>query len=519
MMTLIKPATFTLISLLAVTVAAQSPRRRTKPRTAPANTVTAQPSPEAASNAENTTVREPKPAVPLAVVNGQTITTSDIDPRVRNEIETVDEQIFAARKRVLELQINTLLLETEARKRRTTSQQIYDAEVTRKIAEPSEAEINNFITQNRDQFETGEDVRSRAAAFLRAEKEAKLSDALVQRLRTTNPVVMGPDINTPGLSSAVALATVAGQPITAGALAERLKPIVYNIQASAFDIQKEAANKTIDDILLLAEARRRNVGPEVIVRTEVSEKLRTPTEAEVSKFYSENRERIKGELDMVRNQLALYLQQEEQRRLERDLSERLRKGANIKWLISEPTPPVQSVSADDDPARGAPNAPVTIIEFTDFQCPACAAMQPVIDDVLKGYGDKVRFVVRDFPLAMHKDARKAAEAANAAHAQGKFFEYTALLFKRQKSLDVESLKKYASELGLDRKRFDAALDSGNYAAEVRHDAQEGEIYGINSTPTIFINGVKLRELSADGLRSSIDRALAVNSSGTSPVKQ
>jgi protein-disulfide isomerase len=251
----------------------------------------------------------------------------------------------------------------------------------------------------------------------------------------------------------------------------------------------------------------------------VSEKLRTPTEAEVSKFYSENRERITGELDMVRNQLALYLQQEEQRRLERDLSERLRKGANIKWLISEPTPPVQSVSADDDPARGAPNAPVTIIEFTDFQCPACAAMQPVIDDVLKGYGDKVRFVVRDFPLAMHKDARKAAEAANAAHAQGKFFEYTALLFKRQKSLDVESLKKYASELGLDRKRFDAALDSGNYAAEVRHDAQEGEIYGINSTPTIFINGVKLRELSADGLRSSIDRALAVNSSGTSPVKQ
>jgi protein-disulfide isomerase len=133
-------------------------------------------------------------------------------------------------------------------------------------------------------------------------------------------------------------------------------------------------------------------------------------------------------------------------------------------------------------------------------------MHPVLEEVLKSYGNKVRFVVRDFPLNQHENARKAAEAANAANAQGKFFEYIAILFKNQKALDVPSLKKYASELGLDRAKFDAALDRGTYAAEVKKDVDDGEMYGVGSTPTIFVNGVQLRMLSAEGLRAAIDRA-------------
>ncbi|HEU0251576.1 MAG TPA: thioredoxin domain-containing protein, partial [Pyrinomonadaceae bacterium] len=158
---------------------------------------------------------------------------------------------------------------------------------------------------------------------------------------------------------------------------------------------------------------------------------------------------------------------------------------------------------------------VTVVEFTDFECPACAAMHPVLEDVLRSYGTKVRFVVRDFPLNQHEFARKAAEAANAAHAQGKFFEYISLLFKNQKALDVPSLKKYASEVGLNRARFDAALDRGVYAAEVEKDQEEGEMYGVSSTPAIFINGVRLRVLSVEGLREAIDRA-ANNPGKTTP---
>ena len=109
---------------------------------------------------------------------------------------------------------------------------------------------------------------------------------------------------------------------------------------------------------------------------------------------------------------------------------------------------------------------------------------------------------------MHANARKAAEAANAANAQGKYFEYVALLFKRQDALDVASLKKYASEVGLNRARFDAALDSGKYAAEIRHDIDDGQLYGIDRTPAIFVNGVALTEMSIAALRSLVDRGLA-----------
>jgi protein-disulfide isomerase len=142
-------------------------------------------------------------------------------------------------------------------------------------------------------------------------------------------------------------------------------------------------------------------------------------------------------------------------------------------------------------------------------------MQPIIDEVLKSYEKKVRFVVRDFPLLAHANARKAAEAANAANAQGKFFEYAEVLFKHQNALDVPSLKKYASDLGLNRSLFDAALDSGKYAAEIRHDIDDGEKYGVDSTPTIFVNGVALTELSAEGLKAAIDKALAVGPPKTS----
>ncbi len=102
-------------------------------------------------------------------------------------------------------------------------------------------------------------------------------------------------------------------------------------------------------MLLLEEARRRQIGPEEIIRTEVSDKVRTPTEEEVAKFYNDNKARISGDLNSVRNQVANYLQEQSRQRLEKDLSARLRKSANIRWLISEPVQPVQNISVDDDP--------------------------------------------------------------------------------------------------------------------------------------------------------------------------
>jgi protein-disulfide isomerase len=506
-----------LILILALWSAA--PAQTTKRRGAvrqPTVITTPQAQPVAQPTPASKPARPPAAPAPLVNINGQTLTTADLEPALRQELETLDDKIADARRSVLELQINTMLLQVEAKKRRIDSHRLYELEVSDRIPTATPAQIKKFVDDNRDQF-AGMDhnvVNQQVVAYLHDEAENKLADDLVNRLRRSNPVIMGVDINSPNLNASSVVATIAGQPITGALLIERLKPIIYKLKSETYEVTKQRVDRMVDDMLLLEEARRRQIGPEEIVRTEISDKVRPPTEAEVAQFYNENKARISGDLDSVRNQIATYLQNESRQRYESDLSAKLRKGANIQWLISEPPQPIQNISVDDDPARGEATAPVTIVEFTDFQCPACAAMHPVLDELLKSYGNKVRFVVRDFPLNQHEWARKAAEAANAANAQGKFFAYIAVLFKNQKALDVPSLKKYATEIGLDRAGFDAALDRGVYAAEVQKDVEDGEMYGVGSTPTIFINGVQLKILSAEGLRAAIDRAAGTPKTST-----
>lgn len=498
-----------LLAFVAGESLAQTPRRRGTRRPVVSNPNTTQPVSQPTPLTTAPAVARPSAPILLATVNGQSVTTAEIDPKVRLEVEALEERIAEARRQILALQINTLLLESEAAKRRISPQQLYNLEIVRKITEPTAAEINKFVEDNRDQINQTDPVamRQQVVAFLKSERETKITDEFIKRLSASNPVVNVAVANAANLPPSAVVVTVAGRPITAGVTNERLKPIVYKLRLNTYRLAKEALDLTINDLLLLAEANRSNVPPEEIIRKEISEKLRPPTEAEIAKFYADNKSKIPTPLAEVSNQIASYLQEQDRRRLEDALSARLRTGADIRLLISEPALPVQSISVDDDPVRGDANAPVTIVEFTDFQCSSCAAMQPILDEVLKSYGNKVKLVVRDFPLPMHADARKAAEAANAAHAQGKFFEYIALLFKRQKALDVASLKKYASELGLDRARFDVALDAGKYAAEIKHDIDDGEIYGVDSTPAVFVNGIALTEMSVEALRALIDRGL------------
>ena len=147
---------------------------------------------------------------------------------------------------------------------------------------------------------------------------------------------------------------------------------------------------------------------------------------------------------------------------------------------------------DDDPAIGNPDAPVTIVEFSDFQCPYCGQFfkttEPQIFEKYVKTG-KVRFVYRDFPLSsIHPMAQKAAEAAECAHEQDKFWQYHDHIFENQSKLSEENFKKWAGELGLNTAQFAACLDSGKYADEVEKDLNDGIQLGVTGTPTNFVNG-------------------------------
>jgi protein-disulfide isomerase len=231
------------------------------------------------------------------------------------------------------------------------------------------------------------------------------------------------------------------------------------------------------------------------------------TEEDARKLYEENKSRVQGTFEQLRPQVFEYLQSQAQGKAAEEYAEQLRKGANLQVFLKAPEPPLFDIAIDDRPWKGGANAPVTIVEFTDFECPSCGATQPVLEEIAQEFGDKVKLVVRNFPLVQHAHAFKAAEASEAAREQGKYWEYTALLFSNQKALEVDKLKEYATRLGLDRKKFDSALDSGRFSPKVKRDMADGEKIGVGSTPSVFINGRRARERTKEGLKAAIEAAI------------
>ncbi|WP_456475539.1 DsbA family protein [Candidatus Pyrohabitans sp.] len=187
---------------------------------------------------------------------------------------------------------------------------------------------------------------------------------------------------------------------------------------------------------------------------------------------------------------------------------------NMSQPIKEPGPQRVAVSEDDDPAIGPGNAPIVIIEFSDYQCPFCRKFRmETLDRLLNAYEGRVRFVYRDFPLEnIHAFALKAAEAANCAGEQGKYFEYHDLLFEKQSDWSARgeaAFFEYAQQLSLNVDSFKACLASGKYEEEVRKDLQDGINAGVTGTPAFFINGIPLKGAqSFEAFKAIIDAELA-----------
>jgi protein-disulfide isomerase len=167
-----------------------------------------------------------------------------------------------------------------------------------------------------------------------------------------------------------------------------------------------------------------------------------------------------------------------------------------------------AIAANTAPAFGPENAKVKIVEFSDFQCPFCSRAAETVHKIREKYSDKVRFVFRQFPLPMHAQAHGAAEAALAANAQGKFWEYHDLLFKNQQSLDRASLENHAKEAGLNVAQFKKALDDKKLGEQVDSDMKLGEQVQVQGTPTMFVNGARVDNPSDfNAVSAMIDAAL------------
>jgi len=165
---------------------------------------------------------------------------------------------------------------------------------------------------------------------------------------------------------------------------------------------------------------------------------------------------------------------------------------------------VYNIPLGNSPIRGNPNAPVTIVEFSDFQCPYCAGLEPTLKQVLKAYPDDVRLVYKDFPLSRHRQAKNAARAAHAAGEQGKYWEMHDLIFENNTKLSEDMFRKLAERLNLDINRFMADYRSNRYDRQIQNDINLGKSIGVTGTPTLFINGKRMRYRSFNDFKAAIE---------------
>ena len=302
------------------------------------------------------------------------------------------------------------------------------------------------------------------------------------------------------------IATVEGKPIATTELTTALKGELLRLDMQRYQVMKDGLDGLIAERLMQLEATKRQMSVEQLAQQEIVAKVPAVTPEQVKEFYAANKNRIRQPLDKIAPRIEAYLQQQEQEKREHAFVHELRQRYKVTVALR---PPTVNVSSDDDPFMGPADASVTIIEFSDFQCPYCRRVQPVLKQLLKEYEGRVKLVFRDFPLRrIHPQAQKAAEAAQCAADQDKFWAYHDKLFATT-TLSPPDLKQYAKELGLDTKQFDACLDSNKYAQEVEKDLQDGEKPGVSATPSFFVNGQPLSgAASYERFQELVEAALA-----------
>lgn len=456
---------------------------------------------------------KPLPEI-LGVVNGVKITKQDLSTETRTRVEQLHRQVIEARQRELDLQIDSILLESEAKKRGVTPSQVIKDEVIARVPQPTEAEAQTFYEQNKDKIKTEfKDAKNNILEYLRYERQQEQAQKLAEQLRAAAQVKILAQPSAPPATNADrarVLAVVNDKQITMGDIETSLRPLIFNVQEEVYALRKQDLELKVNDTLLSQEAQKKGITTRALLDREVSAKVQRVTDAQAQAFYDQNKDRISGDFAQTKTQIIQYMREESEQKATLAFAEQLRRASTIQINLTAPESPAFSIATDDQPAKGSPKALVTIVEFTDLECPSCARQHPVLERIVSEFGDRVQLVVRDFPLSQHANARKAAEAAEAAREQGKYWEYVSVLFRNQSALGIDKLKQYATELGLDRTRFDASLDSGKFAEKVQRDVLDGRKLGVNGTPTLYINGKRVSDNSYESVKSAIEALTKIN---------
>jgi protein-disulfide isomerase len=267
---------------------------------------------------------------------------------------------------------------------------------------------------------------------------------------------------------------------------EQVTPAGVKLSQALYDARRETLDDLIASRLIDAAAKAQGLDRSALGEKEITARVPTVTDAEIATWYEANKARVQGApLEQVRQPIRSYLTQQRMQQVREQYLDTLKQKTAVRVMLE---PPRQNVAAANSPSKGSAAAPIEMIEFSDFQCPFCQRANPTVEQVLKTYGDRIRFVYRHYPLPNHPNARPAAEAAACAADQGKFWPYHDRLFASGSKLSDADLKQHAAELGLNSGQFNSCVDSRKFQAQVDADIKAGSEAGVNGTPAFFING-------------------------------
>lgn len=312
--------------------------------------------------------------------------------------------------------------------------------------------------------------------------------------------------------NAVVLVEGSGIKLTLKDLEEQRAAAMFQARTNYYQTERKAIEDLVDQSLLDQQAKKEGLTVQQLLERHVNAVIAKDPSDEALRVYYEGVDTTEP-FESVRDKIVDALRQRRIAKAKTAYMASLHAQNPLTILLEPPRAPI---SMKDVSVRGSEGAGVTLLEFADFECPYCQQIQPALNKIEAEFKGKVSFAYKDYPLPMHPDAEKAAEASRCAGAQGKYWDYHDMLFVG-KQLDLSALKTYASDLKLDTKAFETCLDSGQMAGVVGTENSEAQALGLQGTPTFFVNGRYVSgNVTYDSLKSVITEELSAVEAQSAP---
>jgi protein-disulfide isomerase len=334
---------------------------------------------------------------------------------------------------------------------------------------------------------------------------ATLIASCTQSVSATKPNIVVKEATKPGI-----VAKIGNVEITEEQLIGDDKLDFFELKKREYDLKMDRLNQVILETLIGGEAKSANMPLEEYISKKVVKEVKL-TEKDITAFIKDKKIPESQVNPEIKERIKAYLQNEKKQEQIQAYIAKLTKSSPVEAYFAKPKM-VMNVEIGSAPVWGKADAPVTLIEYSDFQCPYCSKGASVVTELKKKYGEKkLKVAFKHFPLPMHKDAKPASEASMCVHEQSadKFWKFHDLAFAKQDKLDAASLEGYAKESGADLAKFKECMSAGKFRKLVEDDLEKGGKLGIRSTPTFFVNGQLISgALPASEFSKYIDEELA-----------